>query len=347
MQTNSKISTSYNGDIINGLPVITQLNVDDLAAGKIHRLMFKGVDMNIGQSWYVPVIIAKGSNSGAKLLLNTGIHGDELNGSRVIHKIFAELDPRLLSGTIMGVLQACPNSLMHISKNWYLSTDGGDYVNMNRTFPGKVDGDSAYQHAYLLWNKLWLGNANYVIDLHSQSTDTQYPLFIFADYRNPICKRMAELIPADQIKDDAGEKGTVETTFIEHNIPAITIELGAARIYQTDYITRSVTGIQNILIDLKFITGKITHTAQEAKSFVGSEMVSIKAQMGGYAEILVKLGEDVEPEQVVAQQLNPFGDIIHQYKAPVAGKVLSLGDGATREAGGLLVRILFNKSQKL
>lgn len=344
MQANPKTSTIYNGDIIGGVPVITQLNINDLEAGKIHRLMFKGVDMNIGQSWYVPVIVAKGSKTGSKFLLNTGIHGDELNGSRVIHKIFADLDPTQLTGTIMGVIQACPNSLMHISKNWYLSTDGGDYVNMNRTFPGKLDGDSAYQHAYLLWNKLWLGNANYVIDLHSQSTDTQYPLFIFADYRNPICKRMAELIPADQIKDDAGEKGTVETTFIENNTPAITIELGAARIYQPDYIERSITGIKNILIDLNFISGKITHTAKSTESFVGTEMVSIKAQMGGYVEVLVQIGDNVTQGQIVAHQLNPFGDIIHQYTAPVTGKVLSLGDGATREAGGLLVRILYNPS---
>jgi predicted deacylase len=343
LQTNLKKSTLYNGDIINGVPVITQLNLDDLVAGKIYRFMFKGADMNIGQSWYVPVIIAKGVNAGAKLLLNTGIHGDELNGSRVIQQLFATLDPNQLSGTIMGVLQACPNSLMHISKNWYLSTDGGDYVNMNRTFPGKLDGDSAHQHAYLLWNNLWLNNVDYAIDLHSQSTDTIYPLFVFADYRNPICQRMAELIPADQIKNDEGEKGTLETTFIEHNIPAITIELGAARIYQSDYIARSIEGIHNILIEFRITQGECEHNAHKHTSFVGNEMLSIRAKVGGYAEILVQLGDEVSAEQIVARQLNPFGDIICQYTSPIAGKVLSLGTGATREAGGLLVRILFNK----
>ena len=181
------------------------------------------------------------------------------------------------------------------------------------------------------------------IDLHRTSTVTGYPLFVFADYRNPICQRMAELIPADQIKNDEGEKGTLETTFIEHNIPAITIELGAARIYQSDYIARSIEGIHNILIEFRITQGECEHNAHKHTSFVGNEMLSIRAKVGGYAEILVQLGDEVSAEQIVARQLNPFGDIICQYTSPIAGKVLSLGTGATREAGGLLVRILFNK----
>lgn len=336
------MSTIYNGDIIMGVPVITQLDINDLDAGKIYRFMFKGADMNIGQSWYVPLLVAKGAHSGKKLLINTGIHGDELNGSRVVQKIFTTLDPSSLSGSIIGVLQASPNSLQHISKNWHLSTDGGDFVNMNRTFPGKQDGDSAHQHAYLLWNKLWQGNVDLVIDLHSQSTDTQYPLFVFADYRNSTARQMAELIPADQIKNDEGEKGTLETTFIEDDIPAITIEIGSARIYQSDYIERSIIGIKNILVQFGFINGSINQTAKSVNSYIGNDMLSIRAICGGYSEILVNLGEIVECGQLVAVQYNPFGDIIQEYHTTVAGKVLSIGDGATREAGGLLVRILFN-----
>ncbi len=76
--------TIYNGDKIDSVPVITKLDVNDLANGKTYRFMFKGADMNIGQSWYVPLIVVKGAHQGPKLLLNTGIHGDELNGSKPI-----------------------------------------------------------------------------------------------------------------------------------------------------------------------------------------------------------------------------------------------------------------------
>lgn len=335
--------TVYTGDIIQGIPVISRLNINDLKDGKIYRFMFQGSEMNIGQNWYVPIMIAKGIKSGKSFLLNTGIHGDELNGARVIQKLFAGIDVNQLSGTIIGVLQASPNSLMHISKNWYLSTDGGDFENMNRMFPGKENGNTAQIHAHLLWDNLWTGNVDYMIDLHSQSTDTEYPLFIFADYRNQTAKEMAELIPVDQIKDDEGEIGTVETTFIKHGIPAITIELGAARIFQDDYIDRSIIGIKNILSHLGFISYSIQQTALSNGTFIGNEMSSIRARCGGYAQILVSIGDDIIENQLVAQQLNQFGDIIEEYHSEVSGKVVSIGTGATREAGGLLVRILFNK----
>jgi len=70
-------------------------------------------------------------------------------------------------------------------------------------------------------------------------------------------------------------------------------------------------------------------------------MYSVKAITGGYAEVKVSLGDDVIQNQEIALQRNAFGDVIRTYLAPMSGKVLSLGTGATREAGGLLVRILY------
>ena len=336
--------TTYTGDIIQGIPVINNLNINDLEQNKVYRFMFQGSAMNIGQPWFVPLLVARGAKAGKSLLLNTGIHGDELNGIKVIQQLFAQLDTSQLAGTIIGVLQASPNSLMHISKNWLLSTDGGDFENMNRLFPGEKNGNSAKQHAYLLWHNLWVGNVDYMIDLHSQSTDTEYPLFVFADYRNPIIQQMAELIPADQIKNDIGEHGTVETTFVEHKIHAITIELGAARVFQSDYIQRTLIGIRNILAKFGFSNNQITDTALSNNTFIGNQMISIRALHGGYTEMLVSIGEDVNYDQLVAYQINQFGDIIREYRTPIAGKVLSIGTRAIREAGGLLVRILYNTS---
>lgn len=332
--------TIYTGDRIDGVPVITHLDVNDLAAGKKYRFMFKGSEMNIGQSWYTPVIVVKGNNSGKNLLINTGIHGDELNGAFALQKVMKSLSPDKVSGAVVGVFQASPNSLMHISRNWYMATDSGEYENMNRLFPGKQNGNTAQVQAYKLWNDLWKGNAQYVIDLHTQSTDTNYPLMVYADYRVSSAQQMAELIPADQIKKDPGEKGSVETTFIEAGIPAITVEIGKGREYQPEYVNRTVTGINNIMISLGIIKGSITQTAKTQGAFTGNDMTSVRASTGGYAEVLVSVGDNVKKDQLIAIQTNPFGDLIKEYKSPVDGKVLSTGSGATREAGGLLVRIL-------
>lgn len=335
-------STTYNGDIINGTPVITSLNINDLEHNKSYRFMFEGSSMNTGQHWYVPVVVLRGATNGKSLLINTGVHGDEINGVRVIQKLLPDINLSNLSGTIIAVLQASPNSLSHTSKNWSLATDGGDFENMNRAFPGKRNGNSAEDHAHRLWNNLWLDNVDYMIDLHSQSTDTEYPLFVFVDCRNKTAHDMAMLIPADQIKDDAGEKGTVETTFIEHNIPSITIELGAARIFQDDYINRGITGIKNILSYFNMCSYEISETAQTQNTFVGNNMTTIRAKSSGYVELFVELNEYVKTNQIVAKQYNAFGDTIAEYIALEDGAVLSIATGAMREIGSMLIRILHN-----
>jgi predicted deacylase len=66
--------------------------------------MFQGVEMGNGEFWYVPVIVAKGSNAGKRVLLVRVAHGDELNSMAAVQQIFAKLDASTLSGSVIGIL---------------------------------------------------------------------------------------------------------------------------------------------------------------------------------------------------------------------------------------------------
>lgn len=333
--------TIYTGDTLLGVPVISQLDIKDLEANKVHKFMFQGTSNGIAQYWYVPVLVAKGSTEGKRLGLQSSIHGDELNGLHTIWQVFDKIDTSKLKGAVIAAVGANPSGMIANNRNWQIGNDGGAMVDFNRIWPGKKEGDPADQHAYKLWNHLWADNVDMFVDLHTQSTGTAYPLYIYADYRNEAIKKMAELIPADQIKMDPGEKGSVETTFVEKGIPAITLEVGKPKSYQPELVARSVVGIKNIMIENDMINESIGQTAKDVNTFIGNEMVSIRAKVGGFAEIFVKLGDMVEKDQKVAIQRNAFGEIIQTYNAPTAGKVLAIGDDPVREPRALLVRILF------
>ena len=60
----AQAATAFTGDKIQGLPVIAQLDVNDLEPGKTQRFMFQGVEMGSGEFWYVPVIVTKGAKPG-------------------------------------------------------------------------------------------------------------------------------------------------------------------------------------------------------------------------------------------------------------------------------------------
>ncbi|MGL6175769.1 MAG: succinylglutamate desuccinylase/aspartoacylase family protein, partial [Vibrionaceae bacterium] len=144
----------------------------------------------------------------------------------------------------------------------------------------------------------------------------------------------------DQIKKDPGESGSVETTFIENGIPAITVEVGKPRVYQQDMVDRGLQGALNVLAHYKVLEQKIGTTAHSHKTYIGNEMSSIRATTGGFAQILVKLGDDVKKGQKVALQRNAFGDVVAEYSASMDGKVLAVATDIVREPRALLVRIL-------
>jgi uncharacterized protein len=337
---NCMAATQFTGDSVDKTPVISRLDISDLEAGKIHRFYLQGADNGVGQHWLVPVLVAKGTKPGKRLGLQAGVHGDELNGTRAIHQLFENLDPKQLSGSVVAVIGANSTGLLANSRYFQLQHDSGGGVDFNRIWPGKPDGNAAEQQVYRLFNGIWLGNIDAAIDLHTQSTGTAYPLYIYADYRVAGAKELAERIPADIIKIDPGEPGAAEQAFNEAGIPSITLEIGAAKSYQPELIARALAGIDNIMKHYGMLPGKSGRDAKRQDTFIGNETRSIRAQQGGFSEVLVALNQDVKSGQLLAVQRNGFGDVVARYTAPFDARVASIGTDPLREPGALLVRLI-------
>lgn len=333
-------ATEYSGDRIDGVPVINRLDVDDLEPGKLHRFYLQGADSGIGQHWFIPVIVAKGAGPGKTLGLQTGVHGDEINGTQVVHRLFERLDPAALNGNVIAVVAANSTGILANSRYFQLQGDSGGGVDFNRIWPGKENGNAAERHAWHLFNGVWKDNADIVVDLHTQSTGTTYPLYIYADYRVPGVKDLAELVPADMIKIDTGEPAAAEQAFNDAGMISITLEVGGPKVYQPELIARALTGIDNMLKHYGLLAGKPGRTAKEQKTFIGNQTLSIRARQGGFAEILVALGQEVKAGQELALQRNGFGEIVARYTAPEDGRVASLATDPVREPGSLLVRLI-------
>lgn len=327
------------GDRINGAPILDRLDPAALARGQVHRFYFRAGDQNTGQGWYVPVMVLSGAKPGPRLLLTAAIHGDELNGVAVIHRLFAEIDPKTLAGTLVAVPGMNTPGMIAHNRNLPYSNDGGGGVNLNRIMPGNPDSDDfGAFYAGRLWSNVLARGADRAIDLHTQSRGTVYPMYAFADPTVPAARRMADLVRPDMIKLDPGQKGTLETALNEAGIPAITLELGAPKVFQRDMIARGVEGVKNVMRDMGMLEG--APKLEGPAPYVGNQAVSVRARRGGIANVLVSIGDEVKAGQPVATISDPFGRVTDRYAAPIAGRVVSIGDDPLREPGGLLVRVL-------
>jgi predicted deacylase len=344
---NSAEQTVYTGDTIQGVPVISQLEVDDLEPGKKHRFFFQGVQMGTGQHWYVPVVVAKGGRSGKRIALTAGVHGDELSPVNAAHQVMAKLDPAQLSGTVMTVFDLSRPAKEYTQRNWPISQKGGGLVDLNRVWPGDEMGDDApTRHAGTLWNRLFKRNVDIALDYHTASTGGDFTMFIFADFRNLEIRKLAELFPAEQIKNDPGEGGSLEMAFVAAGIPVMTIEIGGPRIFDARKITMTVEGSLNVLKHYQMIPGTMGRTAKDVGTFVGDSFETIRAVTGGYLELWVDLRDKVTPGQKVAIQRNSFGDVVAEYTVNVAGEVATIARDALNEPGSRIIQILYDSAKQ-
>lgn len=101
----SAAAANFTGDVLNGVPVIHDLNLADVPAQTVSRYYLRAGELNGGHPVHIPVMVARGTpeslDSGKKLSLSAAIHGDELNGVRVVQRIFEQLKGQVatLNGT--------------------------------------------------------------------------------------------------------------------------------------------------------------------------------------------------------------------------------------------------------
>lgn len=343
--------TVYTGDVLQGVPVISHLGVGDLAPGQTHRFFFQGVQMGTGQHWYVPVLVAVGAGGvspeenrpGPCVGLVAGIHGDEVSGIDVVQRTMAQLDPTAMAGSVVAVLGVSRPAVEYTRSHWLTAQGGGSQVDMNRVWPGDEAGaNAATRHAGLLWNRLLINNVNLVVDYHTVTTGSDFTLFMFADLRQPTVRQMAELFPVEQMQNDPGLAGTLETTLIEAGIPALTLEVGGPRRFEAGKIARAVEGSLNVLKHYGLVEGPLGRTATEVGAVVGDALETIRATTGGFLELLVILRDRVTPGQLVALQRNAFGDVVAEYRASVTGEVAVVASDAVCEPGSRVMQILYS-----
>jgi predicted deacylase len=338
-------ATVYTGDTIEGKKVISQLDVNDLAPGQIHKFLFKGVEMGTGQYWYVPVMVGKGIKDGKRLLLVSGVHGDELNPIATVQKVFAELDPTKLSGAVIGVIGSSRPGVEHTTRGWLWMDLGHSLINPNRTWPGNENGNTVERHSWLLMNRLIKGNVDIGVDIHTGGNGIEFGLFAFTNSKDKEAQQLTKLFPLDQIYLFPSTGGSLSAALVSAGIPGFTLELGGPRSYDQDMINAGVKGVENVFSYYKMQDRPLGQTAMDRNVFIGNELVDLFADNSGFTELFVKIDDMVTKGQKVAVQKNAFGEIVHEYISPTDGRVAIIGTDYVRERGVDVVSILANSDK--
>ncbi|GAB1728275.1 hypothetical protein NU195Hw_g2672t1 [Hortaea werneckii] len=364
--------TIYTGDTLQGYPIISSLDITDVPSNTISRFWLSPAEGQGGLPYFLPIFVARGSeesvHSGKRLSLSASIHGDELNPVAVVQKIFARLNETgrfpgssssgkrdrdddegaLFDGTVIGLPTQNPQGNLLNQRNFFTSSSNGFFTNLNRVFPGvtiEEGGGLPDAYAAAIWNDVWgnTTNVDVAVDFHTLSTGSLGPLWCYADYRLDGVQRLAELLEPDMIKIDPGEPGSIETTWVEAGVPAITVEIGPGNIWNSTLINRTVDYAFRLMDDLQMFgdsSGQVVPDLSE--TYIVTNFSGTAVSYSGWAEVDVGVLEDVEEGQVIGRVYNSWGDKLEDLSAAVSGRVLDVLVDPAVEAGTGVVTIGYN-----
>lgn len=324
------------GNKIDGLSVISSLDVSQLNAGE-HKFWFRAATDALAQWQHLPVWVFKGAEPGKNILITAGIHGDEYNGVLTAQSVARRLRGKPIKGCVTIVPTINLSGLLHHRRDFYASDPDVSCGNLNRHFPGNANGNEPQRYLDPIWRNLLKPNTDLAIDLHTQTSGSCYPLYVFADFQIKDAVNMARLINPDAILNDPGETGVLETVCNQHGIPAITVEVGQGRYTDMALVHRTVRGIFNIFSSYGLIDEMIANVEPAIES---ARVTSIRAAQGGFVLPQVELMQHVEKDQLLAIQYDSFGEEEQRYYAPENGVVLSHNVESLRAAGALVVRLI-------
>jgi predicted deacylase len=108
----------------------------------------------------IPVHVFNAKKPGPTVLLQAGLHGDEINGVETLRRMLEHNDFNIEKGAVIVV------PILNIFGFIHFSRDVPDGKDVNRSFPGTKSGSLASRIAYHYTNEI-LPQIDFGIDLHT------------------------------------------------------------------------------------------------------------------------------------------------------------------------------------
>ncbi|KAG0229268.1 hypothetical protein BGW42_001662 [Actinomortierella wolfii] len=296
-------------------PVVHDLDLDALPSGRVTKMWVILAEDALSSPIKVPVIVAKGVRPGPVVGLTAALHGNELNGIPLTHRlVLQEIQCQALHGIVVTVpVTNVPG---------YLAQQRGysDGVDLNRVMPGKKNGATSQVYAYSLMNRI-IRHFTHLIDLHTASKGRVNSLYVRANMQNPMTRHMARLQNPQIIVHNTSPDGSLRgAAMSEFNIPAITVEIGDPARFQKRFVKNALLGVTNILSSLKMIGDE--HEAPDYDPVVCAKSYWIFTHGGGILNVLPDVNTWVRKGELIATLHNIFGHEEHRYYAPEDGIVV-------------------------
>ncbi len=227
------------------------------------------------------------------------IHGNEPTGTRIA----MEIAKRYAGGGFRGRLLILPvaNPLAYQRNRRHTPLDD---LNLNRLFPGDRNGWYSDQLAATISTE-FLERVDVLLDLHSggDRPTVDYIYIRTAEelsraFGSPVLYRAKVGVPGTMFE------GTSSSVVEKRGAKVVTVELGGGLIDQSAYVTRGITGIENIMKTLGMIHGA---AAPPPAQVICHGITTLRPTRGGVLfNESPPLGQRIAANAVLGRVISPY-----------------------------------------
>lgn len=301
-------------------------------AGKTSRMQLAIAQLPTGTLIEVQVNVIQSKAEGPVVLVQGGLHGDEINGIEIVRRLRSMLNDQIVTGTLVLVPVLNVFGFIHFSRE---VPDGKD---VNRSFPGSVRGSLASRIAARYSQQL-LPQIDWAVDLHTGGAQR----FNYPQIRYSAGDQASAQLAADFNAPFTLESGLIKGSFRKHlhrlKKPVIVYEAGESMRFDEHCIQTGVNGVLRLLKKHKMLSKDISVPKAKKKSVLLSDSVWLRSPASGMFLPAVENGSWVEEGQVIGSVVNTFQTKGKEVKAPHTGPVFSVNHQAVISRGDALFHL--------
>lgn len=266
-----------------------------------------------GAEMAIPVVALHGKNEGPTVWISAAIHGDEINGVEIVNRVLADLDPKVMRGTILAV--PVVNLYGFITGDRYLP----DRRDLNRSFPGSAKGSLAARVAHLFMTEI-VQRSDVGIDLHTASDHRTNLPQLRCDLDDPDTRRLAKAFGPKLMLHSKPRSGTLRAAASKAGKTVLLYEAGEPWRFNAEAIEAGVVGVHRVLSRLKVAKW----AGRRAPKYVPESRSSrwMRATRSGIAHLEVANGDHVEAKQPLGHIDDAFGERLSTVRASRSGMII-------------------------
>ncbi len=274
-----------------------------------------------------------------RIVIVTGTHGDELEGQFCCYEVIRRIKEH--KEYLNGIVDVFP-ALNPLGIDTITRGIPKFDLDMNRIFPGNLDGSLAEYTAYQVIEDI--KGADLCVDIHSSN------IFLREIPQIRINEETAErLVPlalkmnVDYIWIHAAAtvlESTLAYSLNKAGVPTLVAEMGVGMRITKDYGYQLTNGIFSVMKHLGIWTGPVEEVRHPMISTDG-KVSFLNAEASGVFVPCVNHSNKVKAGEHIGDIISPVtGEVIHSVDSPVDGLVFTLREYPIVYEGSLLARIL-------